>query len=48
MLFDTAGLREETNDIVEEEGVKRAINTGNSADILILVQDATSVNDNIG
>ena len=46
VLFDTAGLREETNDIVEEEGVKRAINTGNSADILILVQDATSGNEN--
>ena len=45
VLFDTAGLREETNDIVEEEGVKRAINTGNAADILILVQDACS-NDN--
>ena len=43
-LAHCAGLREETNDIVEEEGVKRAINTGNAADILILVQDANNGN----
>ena len=40
-ILDTAGLRLNPNDIVEEEGVKRAINAANSADIIIFVQDVT-------
>lgn len=40
IISDTAGLREETSDIVETEGVKRAIKAANQADVLVLVQEA--------
>lgn len=40
-ISDTAGIREETSDVVEQEGVRRAIEAANQADIIVLVQDAT-------
>jgi tRNA modification GTPase len=43
VLSDTAGLREETQDTVEQEGVVRAIKAANQADILVFVQDAGSI-----
>ncbi len=46
-MSDTAGIRENTDDIVEKEGVQRAISAANNADILVLVEDASSVKDTI-
>lgn len=43
ILYDTAGIRE-TNDIIEKEGVKRAIRNANTADIKILVIDSNNLN----
>lgn len=42
IISDTAGLREDSSDIVEKEGIKRAVNAAKSADILVFVQDATT------
>ncbi len=41
-LFDTAGLRE-TNDVVEQEGVRRARRTADNADLVLLLSDFDSV-----
>lgn len=43
-IIDTAGLRE-TDDIVEQEGVRRARAAIEKADLLLLVLDATQEND---
>lgn len=43
-IIDTAGLRE-TDDIVEQEGVRRARGAIEKADLLLLVLDATQEND---
>lgn len=40
-IFDTAGLRE-TNDVVEREGVRRAVLTAETADLVLLLQDNDS------
>ncbi|NTE87561.1 tRNA uridine-5-carboxymethylaminomethyl(34) synthesis GTPase MnmE [Agrobacterium rubi] len=40
-FFDTAGLRE-TNDIVEQEGVRRARRTAENADLILLLSDFDS------
>ncbi|KAL8583678.1 hypothetical protein ACOMHN_037401 [Nucella lapillus] len=42
LLSDTAGLRE-TTDAVEQEGVRRALNRAASADLKVLVLDASQV-----
>lgn len=42
ILYDTAGIRE-TEDIIEKEGVKRAIKNANTADIKILVIDSNNL-----
>ncbi len=42
ILYDTAGIRE-TEDIIEKEGVKRAIRNANTADIKILVIDSNNL-----
>ncbi|MEZ5921810.1 MAG: tRNA uridine-5-carboxymethylaminomethyl(34) synthesis GTPase MnmE [Parvularculaceae bacterium] len=42
-LFDTAGLRDATNDAIEEEGVRRARNAAEQADIRILINDVSDV-----
>ncbi|NTF33354.1 tRNA uridine-5-carboxymethylaminomethyl(34) synthesis GTPase MnmE [Rhizobium skierniewicense] len=41
-LFDTAGLRE-TDDVVEQEGVRRARLTAEKADLILLLSDIDSV-----
>jgi tRNA modification GTPase len=38
-LVDTAGIRSVTNDAIEQEGIRRAINKAKEADIKILVTD---------
>lgn len=43
ILYDTAGIRE-TKDVIEKEGVKRAIRNANTADIKILVIDSNNLN----
>lgn len=43
ILYDTAGIRE-TKDVIEKEGVKRAIKNANTADIKILVIDSNNLN----
>lgn len=43
ILYDTAGIRN-TEDIIEKEGVKRAIRNANTADIKILVIDSNNLN----
>jgi tRNA modification GTPase len=44
-LFDTAGLRQ-TVDLVEQEGVKRAVAVINKADFLLLILDGSLVENN--
>lgn len=39
-LFDTAGIRQ-TEDIIEQEGVRRAIKLANDADLVLFLIDAT-------
>ena len=39
-LVDTAGLRE-TNDVIEQEGIRRSFNEAHLADIILLTFDAT-------
>lgn len=41
ILSDTAGLREETNDPIEIEGMKRARDAASNADVTILIHDAS-------
>lgn len=47
-IYDTAGIRE-TEDLIEKEGVKRAVKTAKNADlkILILSPDNMTINDKI-
>ncbi|MCZ7446688.1 tRNA uridine-5-carboxymethylaminomethyl(34) synthesis GTPase MnmE [Agrobacterium rhizogenes] len=40
-VFDTAGIRE-TQDVVEQEGVRRAVLTAKTADLILLLQDNDS------
>lgn len=40
-VFDTAGIRE-TQDVVEQEGVRRAVLTAETADLILLLQDNDS------
>lgn len=44
ILSDTAGLRSQTSDIIEQEGIKRAIKAAKDADIKIIMIDATKIN----
>ena len=41
ILQDTAGINEETQDIIEKEGIKKAKSTMQNADIKIIIYDAT-------
>ncbi|MGV1956968.1 tRNA uridine-5-carboxymethylaminomethyl(34) synthesis GTPase MnmE [Agrobacterium sp. 22-214-1] len=41
-IFDTAGIRE-TQDVVELEGVRRAVLTAETADLILLLQDKDSL-----
>ncbi len=41
-IFDTAGIRE-TQDVVEKEGVRRAVLTAETADLVLLLQDNDSI-----
>lgn len=41
-IFDTAGLREETSDLIEKEGIRRARLAAESANIRILIVDASA------
>ncbi|WCK01994.1 tRNA uridine-5-carboxymethylaminomethyl(34) synthesis GTPase MnmE [Agrobacterium tumefaciens] len=41
-VFDTAGIRE-TQDVVEQEGVRRAVLTAKTADLILLLQDNDSI-----
>lgn len=43
IFADTAGLRSNTSDIVEAEGISRAINYAKTADLIILIVDATQL-----
>lgn len=47
-LFDTAGIRE-SDDVVESEGIKRAVKSANQADVIILVIDGVKnkINDEL-
>ena len=38
IISDTAGLREDSSDIVEKEGIKRAVSAAKNADVLVFVQ----------
>jgi len=42
-LFDTAGLRGAPRDAIEEEGIRRARNTAEQAEIRILINDVSDV-----
>jgi len=41
VVVDTAGLREETADPIEREGIRRALDNAKSADLIIMVVDAS-------
>jgi tRNA modification GTPase len=41
-IYDTAGIREHTSDLIEAEGIKRAKNALDNADIVIYVFDAST------
>ncbi len=43
ILADTAGLREETEDVIEKEGMSRAVNAAKSADIKLIMLDAKNL-----
>ena len=43
VLLDTAGLRAETGDPIEREGIRRALDNAKTADLLILVLDAAAM-----
>ena len=49
ILTDTAGINPNTKDLIEQEGIRRAIDTSINSDIKILMLDATNQNlvDNI-
>ena len=47
ILQDTAGIRAGTLDVIEQEGIKRAIESAKEADIKIIMMDATSMNETI-
>lgn len=41
ILYDTAGIRETTDDVIEKEGIKRALQTANSVDYILFAIDAS-------
>ncbi|MBL0318732.1 MAG: tRNA uridine-5-carboxymethylaminomethyl(34) synthesis GTPase MnmE [Alphaproteobacteria bacterium] len=41
-LVDTAGIRAKTDDVIEQEGIKRATKVAEDADILLIMCEATS------
>ncbi|MGI4752956.1 MAG: tRNA uridine-5-carboxymethylaminomethyl(34) synthesis GTPase MnmE [Janthinobacterium lividum] len=43
ILQDTAGIRGESNDVIEQEGIKRAIDSAKKADIKIVMFDADTL-----
>lgn len=43
IFADTAGLRQHTTDIVETEGISRAINYASNSDLIILIMDAVKL-----
>lgn len=43
VLYDTAGIRE-TESVIEQEGVKRAIKNANEADLKIILIDSNNIN----
>ncbi|WP_347939057.1 tRNA uridine-5-carboxymethylaminomethyl(34) synthesis GTPase MnmE [Rickettsia oklahomensis] len=47
ILQDTAGIREASSDIIEQEGIKRAINSAKTADIKIIMFDAEKLDSSI-
>lgn len=47
IFYDTAGIREDSNDIIEQEGIKRAENIEKNADICIyMFDDSSDIDDN--
>ncbi|KAL7572743.1 hypothetical protein ACA910_009010 [Epithemia clementina (nom. ined.)] len=42
-LLDTAGLRSETSDTIEQEGIKRALKAAAQADLVLVLLDAASL-----
>lgn len=46
ILQDTAGIRQGSDDIIEQEGIKRAIESAKLADIKIIMFDATNFSNN--
>ena len=44
IISDTAGLRENSNDIVEKEGIIRAVSAAKNADVLVFVQGISCQN----
>lgn len=41
VLTDTAGLRQTTSDLIEQEGIKRAVNCVKDANLILLIVDAS-------
>lgn len=47
ILQDTAGIRSTTNDIIEQEGINRALNAAKNADIKLIVTDTISFDNHL-
>ncbi len=47
ILQDTAGIRGESSDVIEQEGIKRAIDSAKKADIKIVMFDAETIDSSI-
>ena len=47
ILSDTAGVRDETSDLIEQEGIKRARTAARQADVVVAMIDGTDVDEGI-
>ena len=45
IIMDTAGLRQDTSDVIEQEGMSRAVSNAKSADLIVTVIDAKTLID---
>lgn len=43
ILMDTAGLRSKTSDVIEMEGMRRALDSVDNADLILFVADVTRI-----
>jgi tRNA modification GTPase len=47
IVQDTAGVRSETQDVIEQEGIKRAVQAAKCADLVVAVVDSTDTDEGV-